>query len=102
MRRPAQKGYDAVSHNAHDSLASRPVGQPQELLARVQQHLAAGTLPCEDCVVTWYGSGSTHECAACDQRILGTDTEIECDLPGGGTIYFHQACYEVWHSALTP
>jgi hypothetical protein len=31
---------------------------------------------------------------------LGTDAEIECDVPGGGTIRFHQACYDVWHSAL--
>jgi hypothetical protein len=25
--------------------------------------------------------------AACEQRILGMDTEIECDVPGGGTIF---------------
>ena len=50
--------------------------------------------------MTWYGHGRGRRCAACDQRILGTDSEIECDVPGGGTIYFHHACYEVWHSAL--
>jgi hypothetical protein len=81
--------------------ARHPVNEPQELLVRIQQLMAAGTLPCEDCVVTWYGSGRGRHCAACDQRILGTDAEIECDVPGGGTIYFHQPCYDVWHSALT-
>jgi hypothetical protein len=78
------------------------VSEPQELLERIQQRMAVGTLPCEDCVVTWYGSGRGRRCAACDRRILGTDTEIECDVPSGGTVYFHQACYDVWHSALTP
>ena len=73
-----------------------------ELLARIQQRMSDGTLPCADCVVTWYGPGRGRHCAACDRRILGTDREIECDVPAGGTIYFHQACYEVWHSCLTP
>ena len=72
----------------------------EALRVRIQELMSAGTLPCEDCVVTWYGRGRGRRCAACDQRILGTDSEIECDVPGGGTIYFHHACYEVWHSAL--
>jgi hypothetical protein len=78
------------------------VSAPQELLSRIQQRMTAGTLPCVDCVVTWYGPGRGRHCAACDHRILGSDPEIECDVPGGGTIYFHHACYDVWHSALTP
>jgi DNA-binding response OmpR family regulator len=85
-----------------DFLARRPVIDPQTLFARIRQRMASGTLPCDDCTVTWYGEGRRRLCAACDQRILGTDTEIECDLPRGGTICFHQRCYDVWHSALTP
>ena len=71
-----------------------------DLLTQIRQRMAVGTLPCDDCVVTWYGAGRGRRCAACDQRILGNDAEIECDVPGGGTVYFHQACYNVWHSAL--
>jgi hypothetical protein len=90
-----------VSQNGHDAIARRTMSEPQELLPGIRQRMAAGTLPCEDCVVTWYGWGRRRDCAACDRPILETDTEIECDVPGGGTIYFHQACYDVWHSALT-
>jgi hypothetical protein len=85
-----------------DSVVQRLVSEAQAPLARIRQRMVAGTLPCEDCIVTWYGAGRSRHCAACDQRILGTDTEIECDVRGGGTIYFHQACYDIWHSALTP
>jgi len=70
------------------------------LLIRIKEGMAAGTLPCEDCVVTWYGPGRGRRCAACDERILSTDVEIACDLPGGGTIYFHSPCYDVWQAAL--
>jgi len=52
--------------------------------------------------VTWYGPGRGRRCSACSQRILGTDREIECDVTGGDTIYFHQACYEAWQSARAP
>ena len=33
-------------------------------------------------------------------RILATDTEIECDVAGTGTIFFHLACYDAWQSVL--
>ena len=72
----------------------------ESLRLHIQERMSAGTLPCEDCVVAWYGHGRGSRCAACDQRILGIDSEIACDVPGGGTIYFHQECYEVWQSAL--
>lgn len=70
------------------------------LRVRIQDLITGGTLPCDDCVVTWYGEGRGRHCAACDQRILGSDTEIECDVPGGGTIYFHLQCYDLWQSVL--
>jgi hypothetical protein len=76
------------------------VSEPDALPVRIQQRMADGTLPCEDCVVTWYGSGHGRQCAACDQRILEPDTAIDCDVPGGGTIHFHLRCYELWHSLL--
>lgn len=71
------------------------------LRVRIQDLVSSGGLPCEDCLVAWYGEGRGQRCAACDQRILSSHTEIECDVPGGGTIRFHLACYEVWQTILT-
>ncbi len=71
------------------------------LHVRIQELMSRGDLPCEDCIVTWYGAGQGRRCGACDQRILSRDMEIECDVPGGGTIHFHLACYDVWQTILT-
>ena len=70
------------------------------LRTRIQSLVSTGALPCEDCVVTWYGQGRARDCAACEQRILGTETEIECDVPGGGSVHFHLWCYDAWQSVL--
>jgi hypothetical protein len=70
------------------------------LQTRIQSLMTSGDLPCEDCVVTWYGQGRDRHCAACERRILATDTEIECDVPGTGTVFFHLACYDAWQSVL--
>lgn len=58
--------------------------------------MIAGTLPKLDCRMTWYGPGRQVTCAACDQPIRLDDVEVECDLPTGGTISFHQRCYDIW------
>jgi len=71
-----------------------------ELVLRITERMTAGTLPCEDCVVTWFGPGRDRPCVVCDEQILPTHIETECDLPGGGTIYFHRACYLLWNDAL--
>jgi hypothetical protein len=70
------------------------------LQMRIQGLMTSGDLPCEDCVVTWYGQGRDRHCAACDRRILATDTEIECDVPESGSIFFHLACYDAWQAVL--
>jgi hypothetical protein len=75
---------------------------PDPLRVQIQQRMKVGSLPCEDCLVTWYGSGCGRICAGCDQPILREDHEIECTVPNGGMIYFHRACYEVWHGLLAP
>jgi len=47
--------------------------------------------------MTWFGPGRRAICVACDQVIGPDEVEVECDLPeGGGTIRFHQRCYQVW------
>jgi hypothetical protein len=72
----------------------------EALVARIRERMSAGTLPCEDCVVTWFGEGRDHRCAVCDEPITAPDTEIECDLPGGGSLHFHAPCFDLWHAAL--
>ncbi|MGH2392752.1 MAG: hypothetical protein ACRDGH_04525 [Candidatus Limnocylindria bacterium] len=63
---------------------------------RIRQRILSGELPKEHCRMTWYGPGTGGICVACDQPIAADDVEVECDLPGGGTIRFHRRCYEVW------
>jgi hypothetical protein len=77
------------------------MSEAEPLRVRVKELMTAGALPCEDCLVTWYGDGQGRRCAVCERRILRVDTEIECDVPGGGTIHFHLACYDVWQTVLT-
>ncbi len=73
---------------------------PDPLVLRIPERMTAGTLPCVECIVTWCGPGHGRPCTVCDQQILQTDIETECDLPGGETICFHRACYLLWHDAL--
>ena len=70
--------------------------QPDDLTQTIRQKVLAGTLPQQYCRMTWYGPGRGSTCIACDLPIRSTDVEVECDLPSGGTITFHQRCYEIW------
>jgi hypothetical protein len=72
----------------------------EALIARIEAGMSAGTVPCQDCLVTWFGEGRGHRCVVCEEPITSPDTEVECDLPGGGTVYFHNACFDLWHAAL--
>jgi hypothetical protein len=56
--------------------------------------MAADSVPCEDGGVTWDGERCGRRCAS--------DTELECDVPGGGTsLLFHLACDKAGQSALS-
>ena len=46
--------------------------------------------------MTWYGPGTGGICVACESPIAAKEVEVECDLPGGGTIRLHRRCYDVW------
>jgi hypothetical protein len=70
------------------------------LTLRIQDRIRTGRLPGGDCAATWYREGRGQRCAACDERILGTDLGVDCDLVGGATVQFHARCYIVWHSLL--
>ena len=70
------------------------------MVVRIGQRMSAGTLPCRDCLVTWFGQGRGHPCAVCDELITAPGDEVECDLPGGATLYFHTPCFDLWHAAL--
>jgi hypothetical protein len=37
----------------------------------------------------------------CDLEMPALGMEVECDVPEGGTIRFHLACYDVWQTILT-
>jgi hypothetical protein len=70
------------------------------VVVRIRERMRAGTLPSQDCLVTWFGHGRGRPCAVCDEAIASTDREIACDLPGGGTMVLHEACFDLWHAAL--
>ena len=70
--------------------------QPDDLRRMVREKILAGTLPKEHCRTTWYGQGTGRICAACERPIEADEIEVECDLPGGGTIRLHRTCYDVW------
>ena len=67
---------------------------------RIQSLVSTGVLPLRGLRRDVVRPGSGRDCAACEQRILGTETEIECDVPGGGSIHFHLWCYDAWQSVL--
>lgn len=71
-------------------------------LDRIQAAIRGGSLPSVDCLVTWYGAGQGQVCAACAERILGSELVLECDLPGGTMLRLHARCYELWQSAREP
>lgn len=66
------------------------------LLAGIRQKILTGTLPKENCRMTWYGPGTGGVCVACDLPIAADDSEVECDVPNGGTIRLHRRCYDIW------
>ena len=68
----------------------------EDLRHAIRTMILAGTLPKENCRMTWYGPGTGGVCAACEQPIAADDVEVDCDLPGGGTIRLHRRCYDIW------
>jgi hypothetical protein len=72
------------------------MSRAEELRQAIRQKVLAGDLPKENCHRTWYGPGTGGVCLACQQAIQANDVEVECDLPGGGTIRLHRRCYDIW------
>jgi hypothetical protein len=70
--------------------------QPDERRRLIRSKILAGALPKQNCRMTWFGPGRDGHCVACDQRIGAQEVEVECDLPGGGTIRLHRDCYDLW------
>lgn len=69
---------------------------PDELLDIIRAKILRGDLPKEHCRMTWYAPGTGALCAACERSIMAAEIEVECDLPGGGTMRFHVDCYRIW------
>jgi|RhiMetdeSRZDD1v2_1073273.scaffolds.fasta_scaffold203631_4 hypothetical protein len=72
-----------------------------EVLAAVQQKIAAGVLPTDKPMKMWVGNGTGKSCDACDLVVTPADIEYETDLPSGRTLRFHQPCLAVWHEERT-
>ena len=62
----------------------------------IRDKLVKGTLPKQDCRMTWYGPGTGGICVACDRPIEPGEVEVECDLGPGGVIRLHQRCHDFW------
>ena len=71
-----------------------------DLRTRIREGVRDGSLPSVECLVAWYGPGRGQLCGACSERIRGAELAVECDQPGGTTIWFHARCYDLWHVAL--
>jgi len=71
-------------------------GVEDHLRQAIRQRILAGNLPKENCRMTWYGPGTGGVCIACEQPIATDEVEVDCDLPGGGTIRLHRRCYDIW------
>jgi hypothetical protein len=71
-------------------------GVEDHLRQAIRQRILAGNLPKENCHMTWYGPGTGGVCIACEQPIAVDEDEVDCDLPGGGTIRLHRRCYDIW------
>ncbi len=59
------------------------MSRPDDLRRGIREKILAGHLPKE-------------HCRACESPIAAKEVEVECDLPGGGTIRLHRRCYDVW------
>jgi hypothetical protein len=70
--------------------------QPDGLPDGIRQKILDGTLPKQNCRMTWYGPGTRGICVACERPIVADDVEVECDLPAGGIIRLHRWCYDIW------
>ena len=69
-------------------------------LADIRRRVADGSLPKDECLVTWYSPGRGERCAVCERRILGTENGMHCDHSGGWTVHFHQHCYVLWYRVI--
>jgi hypothetical protein len=72
------------------------MSRSDDLRGGIREKILAGHLPKEHCRMTWYGPGTGGICVACERPIAAKEVEVECDLPGGGTIRLHRRCYDVW------
>jgi len=57
------------------------MSQSDDLLPGIRQKILDGTLPKQNCHVTWYGHGTGQICVACERPIAADDVEVERDLP---------------------
>jgi hypothetical protein len=61
----------------------------------IREKLERGSLPRRQSDRTWGGRGSGRACAACDQEIPASASEIEDRDEGGATLVFHARCHSL-------
>jgi hypothetical protein len=65
----------------------------------IRAKIAATTLPREEPVKLWVGSGSGHLSSACETPILASQSEYEPDYADGrAPIRLHLGCHGLWEA----
>jgi len=80
--------------------AVAPSSGMDELESTIQAAIIRGQLPREDCLAAWFSSGRGQRCAGCEQRVLGTQVAVDCEIPDGLDIVLHVRCYELWRALM--
>ena len=73
----------------------------RDMVEQIRTRISDGRLPSTPCLVTWSASGRGELCAACDRRILGSETNVQCDFEDLRGVTMHFECYRVWHGLVT-
>jgi hypothetical protein len=64
--------------------------------AAVIEALDAGTLPRDQPVKVWAGTGTERPCAACGSTLTPGDVEFELDFGSGVSVIVDRHCYAIW------
>jgi hypothetical protein len=63
---------------------------------RITDKLWRGTLPADEPVKMWGGSGSGGPCDGCDLVIGSDESEHEMEMSNGRVLKFHVTCAALW------
>ena len=58
--------------------------------------LAAGTVPRDNPVKMWAGTGTGSQCVICGERLRPNDVEYEIEFASGRALVLDRQCHELW------